>query len=152
MKHNEHFSTIGANVPRQDGWEKVTGKARYIGDIRTPGAWIGGTLRSPVARGRLRGIRKDDAFDWSKVVCLTAKDLPGPNSVAMVRDDLPILAADEIRFATQPLAIVAAPDPGTLAEALQRLHADIEELPPVLTMEDSFSLKRIVYPPDNIIM
>lgn len=152
MTRIKQFATIGADVPRLDGWEKVTGKAQYIGDIRTPGAWIGGTLRSPVARGRLRSIRKDDAFDWSKVVCLTAKDLPGPNSVSMVRDDLPILAADEIRFATQPLAIVAAPDSGTLAEALRRLYADIEELPPVLTMEDSVSLKEIVYPPDNIIM
>jgi len=152
MKHNEHFSTIGANVPRQDGWEKVTGRAQYIGDIRIPDAWIGGTLRSPVARGRLRSIRKDEAFDWSKVVCLTAKDLPGPNAVAMVRDDLPILASDEIRFATQPLAIVAAPDSGTLAEALRRLYADIEESPPVLTIEDSVSRKEIVFPPDNVIM
>ncbi len=152
MKHNEQFQVIGADVPRQDGWEKVTGKAQYVGDIRTPGAWIGGTFRSPVARGRLREIRKDDAFDWSKVVCLTAKDLPGPNAVTMVRDDLPILAADEIRFATQPLALVAAPDPATLAEALRRLYADIEELSPVLTIEDSVSQKEIAYPPDNIIM
>ena len=46
---------IGTSCERLDAWDKVSGRACYVDDLQLPGAWVGGTLRSPVARGRLRG-------------------------------------------------------------------------------------------------
>ena len=152
MSETKGFRTVGSDVTRHDAWSKVTGRARYVGDIPVLDAWVGGTFRSPVPRGKLLAIHRHESFDWSSVVCLTAKDLPGPNFVSMVRDDLPILADDEIRFATQPLAIVAAPDASTLAEAIRHLSAEIEELPALFSVEDAASGNEIIFPPDNIIM
>jgi CO/xanthine dehydrogenase Mo-binding subunit len=47
---------IGQSVPRKEGREKVTGRARYVDDLIFPGMLYGATVRSQVARGRIRGI------------------------------------------------------------------------------------------------
>ncbi|MCK4303013.1 MAG: xanthine dehydrogenase family protein [Candidatus Eisenbacteria sp.] len=112
--------------------------------------WFGGTARSPVAHGYIKAIHRDPAFDWSQVVVVTAADLPGPNAVRMIRDDHPILAADEVCFVSEPVAIIAAPDRDTLIKAIDALSVEIEEHSPILTMEDSLRAEGIVWGDDNI--
>lgn len=142
---------IGTDSPRRDAWAKVTGRMRFLCDDRLPGAWVGGAVCSPVARGLLHGLRRDPACDWSRAFVVTAADLPGPNSVAMVNDDLPLLAADRVEYVGQPLALVAAPDPDALAAALAAIDPDIEKLPPLLTIEDSLAGRDVIFGEDNIV-
>ena len=142
---------FGTSPVRIDGWEKVSGEAQFIADLEFPGAWIGGTVRSPVPRGRLRGIRRDPAFDWSQVTVVTAADLPGPNTVAMIREDHRVLAAEEVRFVAEAVALVAAPDRETLRDAMAAISLDIEELPAVLTMEDALDGRIVISGTDNIL-
>ncbi|MDL2290832.1 xanthine dehydrogenase family protein molybdopterin-binding subunit [Desulfovibrio sp. OttesenSCG-928-F20] len=144
------FAVIGKSVPRPDALEKVTGRAAYLADISLPGMWIAGMLRSPVAAGRLNGITRDPSFDWSRVCVITAQDLPGPNVVAMIRDDYEILADKRISYATQPLALVAAPDAATLSAALAALSCDISPEEPVLTIEDALAVTAKVWGEDNV--
>ena len=144
------FSTVGKSLPRPDALDKVTGKAGYLADLPLPGAWTAGVLRSPVASGRLNAIHKDPAFDWTRVTVVTAKELPGPNVIAMIRDDYEILADKCISYATQALALVAAPDPETLEQALAALTPDITALEPVLTIEDALAVKARVWGEDNV--
>jgi len=47
---------IGRPVPRKEGRAKVTGQARYVDDLVFPGILYGATVRSRVARGRIKGI------------------------------------------------------------------------------------------------
>jgi CO/xanthine dehydrogenase Mo-binding subunit len=142
---------FGASPVRVDGWEKVSGAARFIADLEFPGAWIGGTVRSPVPRGTLRGIHLDPAFDWSGVTVVTAANLPGPNEVAMIRRDHPVLAEKEVRFVAEAVALVAAPDRETLDGAMAAIRLEIEELPPVLTMEDALAGSIVISGTDNIL-
>lgn len=142
---------FGTSPVRIDGWEKVSGEALFIADVEFPGAWIGGTVRSRVPRGRLRGIRRDPGFDWSRVTVVTAADLPGPNTVAMIREDHPVLAAEEVRFVAEAVALVAAPDHETLRGAIAAISLDIEELPSVLTMEDALDGRIVIGGTDNIL-
>ena len=108
------MALVGRSVPRSDGPAKVAGTARYVDDLTRPGVLFGGTLRSPVARGRLNGIRRDPAFDWAGVTIVTAEDVP-VNVVALIEEDQPVLASDEVRHAYEPIALVAAEDPVRLA-------------------------------------
>jgi CO/xanthine dehydrogenase Mo-binding subunit len=147
---------VGQSVPRVDGAAKVRGSAIYVGDMVVPGALHGGTVRSDVARGRLRGIRKDPSFDWSGVTVVTHADVLH-NRVALVAfaafaasHDQPILAKDEIRHCYEPVALVACEDPVRLQHALRAIHLDIEPLPPVLTIEDSLAGKTIIHGKDNV--
>lgn len=141
---------VGRSVPRSDGAEKVTGRALYVDDVTRPGMLFGATLRSPVARGVLKSIRKDPGFDWSGVTVVTAEDVP-TNVVALIADDQPVLVEREIRHAYEPLALVACDDPARLQRALLHLHAEIEALPPVLTIADALARRALVKGEDNVI-
>ena len=90
------------------------------------------TIRSTEARARLLGVELDPAFDWSRVVVVTAADIPGPNIVNLIQDDQPILAFDEIRHHAEPVALVAAPDRALLREAAAHVTLRTEPLVPVL--------------------
>ena len=74
---------------RREGPDKLTGTALYTDDLVFPGAWFGHTVRSTEAHARLLGIDLDPDFDWSAVIVLTAKDIPGENLVSMITDDQP---------------------------------------------------------------
>lgn len=128
---------VGNRVARPEGPAKVEGRAVYVDDIpRAKDEWVGGTLRSPVAHGKLRCIERGD-FDFSRVVVVTAEDIPGDNVQALIVDDQPILCADTVRHVEEPIALVAAPDQGTLCAALDALEPRIDPLEPVFDAERS---------------
>ncbi len=131
------MSAVGTRVPRPEGPAKVHGTALYVADLAVPGAWVGGTVRAPVARGLLLGFERDAAFDFARVVVAGPADLPGDNVVALIEDDQPLLCEREIRYAGEPLLLVAAPDRDTLRAALAAIRPRIDELPPLLDPEAS---------------
>jgi CO/xanthine dehydrogenase Mo-binding subunit len=45
---------IGKPTVRVEGVEKVTGAAKYAGDVTLPGMLWGKLLRSPIAYGRIK--------------------------------------------------------------------------------------------------
>lgn len=124
---------VGKGVARVDASDKVRGLAQYVDDLDVPGCWHGFIVRSPVSRGKLRSLKLDPAFDASKAVVVTAKDVPGPNLLVMHDRSMPLLAFDEIRYLGEPLAVVAASTLRQAIEAAEHVQLDIEELPPVLT-------------------
>ena len=145
------YSIIGKPEARLDGYMKAAGEAAYTRDINLKNAWVCGVVRSDMASGIIRKIIMKSSFDWSKVVTITAKDLPGVNHVSMIRPDYPILADTEVIFATQGIVLVAAPDEDTLKSAMRAIEIRIEDVPPVLTIDDSIAKKRIIHAYDNII-
>ena len=132
---------VGRSVPRREGADKVTGRARYTDDLVVPGAWYAKTIRSAIPRGTLRSITLDPAFDWSGVVVVTADDIPPPgeNVVQLIRDDQPALArlGDEIRHQAEPILLLAAPDKATLEAAARHVRVTCEPLEPVLQLEQA---------------
>jgi CO/xanthine dehydrogenase Mo-binding subunit len=132
---SETNGAVGHPVPRREGGEKVTGRARYTDDLVVPGAWYGKTVRSSIPRGRVRSITFDPAFDWSRVVVVTAQDIPGDNVVQLIRDDQPVLAAGEIRHREEPILLVAAPDRDTLAAAERAIRIEYDALQPVFDVD-----------------
>ncbi len=124
---------VGRSVPRREGADKVSGRARYTDDIAVDGAWYGKTIRSSVPRGRIRSITFDPGFEWTRVVVVTAEDIPGENVVHLIRDDQPVLASKqgEIRHREEPILLLAAPDRAMLDEAARHIRIDYEIAEPV---------------------
>lgn len=116
---------------RREGPAKLTGQAIYVDDLVVPGAWYGATIRSTEAHARFLGLDLDPAFDWSRVVVVTAKDIPGENIIASIKPDQPVLVTDEVRHHAEPVALVAAADRGTLRAAKRAIRLRTEPLPPV---------------------
>jgi CO/xanthine dehydrogenase Mo-binding subunit len=143
-------ASVGVSVDRLEGRDKVTGTARYLDDLAMPGVLHGRTVRSTIARGRIRKVTLDPAFDWRGVVVADHRDIPGENVVALIVDDQPLLAVDQVRHADEPIVLVAHEDPERAEAARLAVHVDIEPLEPVLTVEDALAGRALIHGTDNI--
>ena len=141
---------IGRSVPRKEGREKVTGRARYVADMSLPGMLHGVTVRSPIARGRIRGIHFGDGLPWNEITVVTAKDIPGKNSIQLLEDDQPCLAAEFVNHAEEPVVLLAHADKYLIEEARRAVRLEIEPLPAIFSMDDSLARKEIIWGADNI--
>ena len=133
---------IGKGMPRVDADGKVRGTTRYLNDIDYKGILHGVVVRSPVARGILKAVVPDPAFENSGVVFATAKDVPGENVVHMHDRTMPLIAdvGGEIRYRGEPVAVVAAQTPELAAEAARRVRVEVEELPALLTLQEAIAI------------
>ncbi|TAL08072.1 MAG: aldehyde oxidase, partial [Chloroflexota bacterium] len=124
---------------RREGPGKLTGTAKYADDLVFPGAWYGATIRSTEPRARLVAIELDPEVDWSKVVVVTAADIPGENLVSAIKEDQPVLVpvGGEIRHHAEPVALLAAADRETIRRLKPHIRLITEPLPPVFDPEAS---------------
>jgi CO/xanthine dehydrogenase Mo-binding subunit len=141
---------IGKSVPRKEGREKVTGEARYVDDLSFPGMIHGVTVRSSVARGRIRDIQFGQGIPWEEFTVVTAKDIPGKNCVALLIEDQPCLADEYIHHPEEAVVLLAHPDKYLLEEARRSVQIVTEPLPAVFTIEDSLAKNHVVWGEDNL--
>ena len=72
----------------------------------------GVTLRSPHPHARIKSIAIGEALATAGVYAvLTSEDVPGENAFGLEHADQPVLAADVVRYAGEPVALVAADHP-----------------------------------------
>jgi CO/xanthine dehydrogenase Mo-binding subunit len=128
---------VGASPPRPDGFAKAAGEARYADDSALPGMWFGATVRSPHPHARLVELDWQPQRAGGEVVCVTARDLPGPNGVQLLDDSWPILADGVVRHVGEPVALVAAPTRLAARAARQAVIARYEPLPAVLSLAEA---------------
>jgi CO/xanthine dehydrogenase Mo-binding subunit len=140
---------VGASVPRKEGWDKVTGAARYVDDMVLPGMLYGATVRSNIARGKIRKISFDPGVAWNEFILVTAKDIPGKNCIALILDDQPCLATSTVNHPEEPILLVAHADRHQLRRAVDAISIEYEPLPPVHTMEESELQSTIIWGTDN---
>src|SRR5580692_8165213 len=143
-----HF--IGQSVQRKEGREKVTGAAQYVDDLTFPDKLHGITVRSPIARGRIRAIHFGNDIPWDEFTIVRANDIPGKNCIALIVDDQPCLASEIVNHAEEPVLLLAHPDKYLLEEARRAVQIEIEPLPAVFTIEESLAKNEIVWGSDNI--
>lgn len=124
---------VGQSLPRVDGVEKVTGKAKFVGDLFIPGMLHGKILRSPYAHARIRSIDASKAEALPGVFgILTAADLADLHPIYNGR---PVVAMNKVRYVGEPVAAVAAVDLATADEALSAIDVDYEELAAVIGID-----------------
>src|SRR5918992_525158 len=117
---------VGRSVPRIDGIEKVTGKAKFVGDLAIPGMLHGKILRSPYPHARILSIDTTKAEALSRVAAvLTAADLADLNPIYNGR---PVIATTKVRYSGEPVAAVAAVGiDGARAADAPLIHEDRSE-------------------------
>lgn len=124
---------VGHNVARVDGIDKVTGKAKFVGDITIPGMLQGKILRSTYPHARLASIDASRAEALPGVIAvLTASDIVDLNSIYNGR---PVIATNKVRYVGEPVAAVAAVDLATAEEAMSLIQVEYEELPAVIGID-----------------
>lgn len=143
-------NVVGKNIPRLDGYDKVTGRTLYMDDVQIDGCWYGAVVRSPIPYGKIQEIVFSPKFDWKKVVTVTYKDIPGANKTIFLTDEQPILAEEYVRHVGEAIVLIAAPTKEMAEEAKKFVIIEFEELQPVLSIEESKLRSHIIWGKDNI--
>jgi CO/xanthine dehydrogenase Mo-binding subunit len=128
---------VGQPIGKLEGIGKVSGQARYSGDVTLPGLVWGKALRSPLPHARIVRIDTSRARALPGVLAvLAAQDLPDI-LVGRRMFDMPMLARDRVRFVGEKVAVVAAADPDIAEEALALIDVEYEDLPAVFDPVDA---------------
>jgi CO/xanthine dehydrogenase Mo-binding subunit len=132
---------VGRSVERADGRLKLAGQAEFTGDIRLPGMLYGAVLHSPVAHARIVSVDTAEAEELSGVVAiLTGDDLSDldPYYGHALRDR-PIVAIGKVRFAGEPVAVVAAESQAAADTAVTRINVEYDELPVAASLDKALA-------------
>jgi xanthine dehydrogenase molybdopterin-binding subunit B len=130
----------------------VTGHSQFVGeDFRPTGLLYAKVLLSPHAHARIVNVNTTAAEKLSGVVAvLTYKDIPGENQIGLVKQDEPLLPEENVQYAGQPVAVVAATSPRIAELAVAGINVEYEELPPVLTIAEALSKEQLYIPERRI--
>ncbi len=92
----------------------------------------GVTLRSPHPHARIKSIDIGPALATVGVdAVLLGDDVPGLNAYGLEHADQPVLATDVVRYAGEPIALVAADHPEIARQAAKKIAIEFEVLDPV---------------------
>lgn len=116
-----------------DGIDKVTGRARYAGDVNLPGMLHGKLALSMHAHARITGIDATGTLAVPGVVAvLTAADLPTRGRQPSSRQTT-TLADGVVRYRGEPVALVLATSLAAAEDGVAALQIDYEPLPGPVT-------------------
>ncbi|MBN0042641.1 molybdopterin-dependent oxidoreductase [Streptomyces actuosus] len=140
---------VGRARPRKEDAHLITGQTNWTDNIQAGGLLYMAFLRSPLAHARIERIDVAPALQRPGVVAaFTGADLADglgsmpcvwPVTEDIVMPAHPPVAADEVRYAGDPVAVVVARDRYAAADALEAIEVDYEPLPPVLDLEGALA-------------
>jgi xanthine dehydrogenase YagR molybdenum-binding subunit len=148
---------IGRDIPRVDGPAKVTGAARYSGEIALPGLAYAEIVGAGIPSGRITSIETAAAERAEGVAAvLTHHDMPPVNHVPLLPSLVGFAAPGEtffpmqdevIHYAGQPVAIVVADSLEQARYAASLVTIGYEQSPSVTTLAqgrgDAYQAERL---------
>jgi carbon-monoxide dehydrogenase large subunit len=158
---------VGAKIHRREDPRLITGHGRFTDDLPHQGLLHMVVVRSPYAHARIRSIGVEAAKKAPGVVAVyTAADfkdvIAGPATFVVAPVFAPIkltnpprypIAAKEVCYQGEPVAVVIAQQRGQAADGAQLVDIDYEPLPAVTDLEEAVkpgSPKVHTDQPDNI--
>lgn len=120
-----------------DGLDRVSGRARYAGDVSLPNMLYGRPVLSPHAHARILSVDATAARAVPGVVAvLTATDLPTRGKIASSRQTT-TLAADTVRYRGEPVVLVLAESEAAAADGAAAVEVDYDPLPALADLEQA---------------
>lgn len=135
---------IGASAARREDARLLTGRGRYVGDVRLPGLLEAVFVRSVHPHATVGSIVTDRALALSGVFgVLCASDLPAATLASKRHPELletpqPVLAGERVRFVGEAVAIVLAEDRYVAEDAADLVDVEYSTLPAVVEPGTTF--------------
>ncbi|HLI90752.1 MAG TPA: xanthine dehydrogenase family protein molybdopterin-binding subunit [Ktedonobacteraceae bacterium] len=125
-------AAVGKSIPRIDAPDKVTGRARYAGDVTLPGLLHARLVLSPYAHARIVSIDTSAALATPGVVAVyTGETLGMAHADSTARSQAP-LALREACWCGHPVAVVVGETEAAAEDGAAAVDVDYEPLPPVM--------------------
>lgn len=135
---------------RLEGLAKLTGRERYVDDLPLDGALWGMTVRSPAPRGRVTAIHFRPDVDWSAIIVVDHRDVPGPNEILLIERDQPVLAPGYVRHIHEAVLLVAHPSREMARRAAQAVEVVVAPEPAALDFRVAPRAEQLQYGSDNV--
>src|SRR5512135_2986322 len=133
---DRELTVVGKPLNRRDAAEKVTGQAKYAGDIKLPGMLYGRTLHCPHPRARIIKIDTSKAEALAGVMAVLTKENTKGWRTSWY--EVQELAFPEcITHEGTEVAAVAASDITTAQKAIELIDVEYEVLTPMLDSEEA---------------
>ena len=146
------MTVSGTPVPHESARGHVTGDALYTDDLigRFPGLLHAWPVLAPHAHAHLLSVDVTPALSEPGVVqVLTAPDVPGDGNTGPSRHDEPLFPR-EVMFHGQPIAGVLAQTVDAARQGAERVRAEYEPLPAILTIEDAIAAGSFLTEPHRL--
>ena len=140
------MKVVGKQVPHDSAVGHVTGEAVVVDDLPfTKNELIVDFIASPVAHGKIVSLNSDELAQLDGIAgVFTCADIPGHNLYGPVIQDEHFLAEGVVEYVGQPIAIIAGESRKAILHAKKRLQLEIEELVPVLTIDEALAAKQFL--------
>jgi CO/xanthine dehydrogenase Mo-binding subunit len=147
----KQFSVVGKATPRIDGYERVTGKAEYTGDVQLPNMLYARVLRSPHPHAKILSVDTSNAekLPGVKAVihCFNTQIPWGSGGLTQKR----MIFNNPVRYVGDAVAAVAATDRYIAEDALTLIEVKYEKLPHVLDAAEALKPDAPkIYPKGNL--
>jgi len=132
----------------------LTGKGRYVDDLKLDGMAYMGLVRSPYAHARIKSIDFSGARSSPDFIAsLTGEDLLREGVLPITQNPWPFqkrvqryhLAVGKARFAGEPVAAILVRTKNSLEDLIGLVEVEYEPLPAVTTIAESKGGKAIIY-------
>ncbi len=131
----EQFARVGTSLPRVDGFDKVTGQARYAGDQVVPGMLYARLILSPYAHARILRIDPAAALSLPGVVAVFTAETLGMSQAGSASRAQSPLAQEEAVWCGQPVAVVVGETEASAKDGADAVEIDYEPLAAVIDPE-----------------
>jgi CO/xanthine dehydrogenase Mo-binding subunit len=121
-----------------------------VDDLTFPNMIHGATVRSRIARGKIKQISFGPGVPWHEFTVVSAADVPGTNCIALIGTDQPCLAETVVNHPEETILLLANPDRHALVKAVAAVHIEYEPLPAVFTLQESERQSEVIWGTDNI--
>ncbi|MDA3038686.1 MAG: xanthine dehydrogenase family protein molybdopterin-binding subunit [Actinomycetota bacterium] len=136
---NPGYKWVGTRPIRPDGFEKVTGRAKFGADLYLPGMLHGAVLRSPHAHAKILSIDTSEAEAMAGVKSVITGD-DFPPAMGKEKDMASnTIARDKVLYEGHVVAAVAATSRAQARAALDAIKVTYEVLPHVLTVDQAMA-------------
>jgi len=129
------MTDISLSINKVDNDEKISGKAKYVGDLKMEGMLHAFTVRSSIAKGEILNIEYPKMPIGYEVI--DYRDVPGKNIVKVIYDDMPIFAEKKVTYLYEPIALLVGPEKSVLAELLSQVKITYKEEEPLFDWTES---------------
>ena len=119
---------IGVSVPRVDGVKKVTGAAKYVGDMKWPRMLYAKCVKSPYAHAKIVSIDISAAKALKGVHDVITGDYYTKRG-GLYLEDKNFLAVNTVKFCGEPVVAIAAETPEIAEAACDLVKVEYEPLP-----------------------